>query len=178
MSKWILAALATATIALSTPSHASVVTVEAANDVGNWVSIATLTPASSITISDDPTQLWSAGSNTPYSRTSNADGISSTAGYGQYTMDGYTFNFGALVGEVGSTFFLIGSGTHTFTGLDGDLTVGFWDSFYPDNSGSQTLNVAVSGVPEASTWAMMIAGFFGVGLVGYRRKNTGTFRFA
>jgi hypothetical protein len=30
----------------------------------------------------------------------------------------------------------------------------------------------VSGVPETSTWFMMILGFFGVGLAAYRRKGT------
>jgi hypothetical protein len=34
-----------------------------------------------------------------------------------------------------------------------------------------------SGVPEPSTWAMMILGFAGIGFMAYRRKNT-TFRFA
>jgi hypothetical protein len=29
----------------------------------------------------------------------------------------------------------------------------------------------VTGVPEVSTWAMMLAGFAGLGFVGYRRKN-------
>nr|WP_283808270.1 MULTISPECIES: PEPxxWA-CTERM sorting domain-containing protein [Bradyrhizobium] len=28
-----------------------------------------------------------------------------------------------------------------------------------------------SGVPEPSTWAMMILGFFGVGFIRYRRRN-------
>ncbi|MEO6782576.1 MAG: PEPxxWA-CTERM sorting domain-containing protein [Bradyrhizobium sp.] len=30
-----------------------------------------------------------------------------------------------------------------------------------------------SAVPEPSTWAMMILGFFGVGLMAYRRKQNG-----
>ncbi|MGO8737326.1 hypothetical protein [Rhodoblastus sp.] len=30
-----------------------------------------------------------------------------------------------------------------------------------------------SGVPEVSTWVMMLAGFAGLGFVGYRRKNAG-----
>jgi hypothetical protein len=34
------------------------------------------------------------------------------------------------------------------------------------------------GVPEPSTWAMMILGFFGVGFVAYRRKNQGSLRLA
>jgi choice-of-anchor C domain-containing protein len=32
-------------------------------------------------------------------------------------------------------------------------------------------NVAVTAVPEASTWAMMILGFAGVGFMAYRRKS-------
>jgi hypothetical protein len=35
-----------------------------------------------------------------------------------------------------------------------------------------------SGVPEPSTWAMMILGFLGVGFVAYRRKNNHSFRLA
>jgi hypothetical protein len=36
----------------------------------------------------------------------------------------------------------------------------------------------VDGVPEPSTWAMMILGFMGVGFMAYRRKGRSTFRFA
>jgi hypothetical protein len=32
-------------------------------------------------------------------------------------------------------------------------------------------NVAIAAVPEASTWAMMIFGFFGVGFIAYRRRG-------
>jgi hypothetical protein len=38
-----------------------------------------------------------------------------------------------------------------------------------DNSGFQTLSVAP--VPEISTWAMMIVGFAGIGLMNYRRRK-------
>jgi hypothetical protein len=34
----------------------------------------------------------------------------------------------------------------------------------------------MSAIPEPSTWAMMILGFMGVGLLAYRRKGRGTFR--
>jgi hypothetical protein len=30
---------------------------------------------------------------------------------------------------------------------------------------------AVAPVPEPSTWAMMILGFFGIGFMAYRRRN-------
>jgi hypothetical protein len=42
-------------------------------------------------------------------------------------------------------------------------------------SGNSTIIV---GVPETSTWAMMIFGFLGVGFLAYRRKGTPSFRFA
>ncbi len=32
------------------------------------------------------------------------------------------------------------------------------------------VSLTVGGVPEVSTWAMMILGFFGVGFMAYRRK--------
>jgi len=41
------------------------------------------------------------------------------------------------------------------------------NSFEFDNVSS----AAVSAVPEASTWMMMILGFFGVGFTAYRRKR-------
>ena len=37
-------------------------------------------------------------------------------------------------------------------------------------------NLTVTAVPEASTWAMMILGFFGVGFMAYRRKGQVTLR--
>jgi hypothetical protein len=50
------------------------------------------------------------------------------------------------------------------------------DSVGTDNAiGEFTLNV--SDVPETSTWAMMILGFLGIGLLAYRRKN-GALRIA
>ena len=46
----------------------------------------------------------------------------------------------------------------------------------PDGVGLGTINVAA--VPEASTWAMMILGFFGVGFMAYRRKSNAVLRIA
>ena len=48
---------------------------------------------------------------------------------------------------------------------------------YVAGNGSPSI-LQVAAVPEASTWAMMIMGFFGVGFMAYRRKNGSTFRFA
>jgi hypothetical protein len=40
------------------------------------------------------------------------------------------------------------------------------------------LEGVASAVPEPSTWAMMILGFFGVGYMAYRRKNSAVLRVA
>jgi PEP-CTERM motif len=40
------------------------------------------------------------------------------------------------------------------------------------------ITTEVAAVPEPSTWAMMILGFMGIGVMAYRRKNRSTFRFA
>jgi PEP-CTERM motif len=127
----------------------------------------------------NPATTWSAGPTA--SRTSTANGINPNTlidgtgpgTYGQFTMLGYTFNYGALVGEDSNSFFLIGTGPTILTGLSGEIHVGYWDSNYSDNSGSQTLSIGA--VPEASTWAMMLAGFAVLGFACYRRsRKTGT----
>jgi hypothetical protein len=46
------------------------------------------------------------------------------------------------------------------------------------DTGSQAWLIRVSAVPEASTWAMMILGFFGVGFMAYRRKGQAALRLA
>ena len=45
-------------------------------------------------------------------------------------------------------------------------------------SADVNINPLQPGVPEASTWAMMILGFAGVGFMAYRRKKQGGFRVA
>jgi hypothetical protein len=60
----------------------------------------------------------------------------------------------------------------TTTKLDFNETVG------GNNAGILLDAINVSAVPEASTWAMMILGFFGVGFMAYRRKGPAVFRIA
>jgi hypothetical protein len=51
----------------------------------------------------------------------------------------------------------------------------------PSAGGQSDLNSIISvtaGVPEASTWAMLLLGFFGVGFLAYRGKSGARFRFA
>jgi len=67
-----------------------------------------------------------------------------------------------------------------FSATPGDqiLSVSFNNSTAQD--AFETANFSVSAVPEASTWAMMITGFFGIGFLAYRgRRQSGAgFRVA
>jgi hypothetical protein len=64
-----------------------------------------------------------------------------------------------------------------FTSTSGFLD--FKDLPTSDQQGNLIDNVTVTaGVPEASTWAMMILGFLGVGFTAYRRKAKPSFRLA
>jgi choice-of-anchor C domain-containing protein len=69
-----------------------------------------------------------------------------------------SFNFTAT-GSTETLTFL-----STTTGDSGNST-------YPTAFGPALDNVSVTAVPEPSTWAMMIFGFLGVGLVAHRRKR-------
>jgi hypothetical protein len=61
----------------------------------------------------------------------------------------------------------------TFTSLG--LTQGFYTWTWGQGT-DQSFTIEV-GVPESSTWAMLILGFAGIGFMAYRRKS-GAFRFA
>ena len=167
----ILGAALAACALVAPAAHASTYIIQATTDFAHWQDTG-LNLVSGNTYNFtviDPGTIWSAGSNTPFSRDSDANGIPPGGGYGVLTMDSFTANFGAVVGDAGGHLFLIGTGPLNLPGLSGELTVGYWDSFYGDNSGSQQLSV--SAVPEPSTWAMMILGFAGLGFLTYRRNN-------
>lgn len=62
--------------------------------------------------------------------------------------------------------------------LSGPLTIAITPELYPllqPDSPLLTVNLGgdlqISAVPEASTWAMMILGFAGVGFMAYRRRS-------
>ena len=52
------------------------------------------------------------------------------------------------------------------------------DIFGNGHTGDVGASSIASPVPEASTWAMLIVGFAGVGLLAHRRKNRRVFRLA
>ncbi len=167
-----IAGLSVAAFLAGSQAQANTYTIDAINPVASWTDLGTLGTAAKVFTA---LGTWSAGETT--SRTSDADGIDPSTlvdgtgpgSYGQWTMLGYTFNYGALVGEVGGTFFLIGAGPTMLSGLTGDVHAGYWDSYYGDNTGSVALTV--TGVPEASTWIMMLAGFAGLGFAGFRARK-------
>jgi hypothetical protein len=72
-------------------------------------------------------------------------------------------------------------------GLGGSNYVNIFDSFNitgikftSDQKAFEFDNLTIAAVPEASTWAMMILGFLGLGFLGYRRSSGSnpTFRMA
>lgn len=73
----------------------------------------------------------------------------------------------------------VGFTTHsiTFTTLTGGH-LKFTETGPSDQQGNLLDNVVLTAVPEPSTWAMMILGFFGVGFVAYRRKSGAALRVA
>jgi hypothetical protein len=66
--------------------------------------------------------------------------------------------------------------------ITGQFTVNGQQNFLLDyvagNGSPSVLELQVAAVPEPTTWAMMILGFFGVGFMAYRRKGKAGFRFA
>jgi hypothetical protein len=50
-------------------------------------------------------------------------------------------------------------------------TAGAFDFVIDAVAFNESVQTAVGGVPEPSTWAVMILGFAGVGFMGYRRRN-------
>jgi len=82
------------------------------------------------------------------------------------------------------------SGTPKGLGANGDTNIWFnngngaregiavnaqWIWSKPDTTGESyfSTTLTMTAVPEPSTWAMMIAGFLGVGFLAYRRKSAG-----
>ena len=78
-------------------------------------------------------------------------------------------------GVVIGTPFATGDGPFTIPVPAGAiyLDLGVNDDIYSDNSGALLVDVTglASGVPEASTWAMMVLGFAGLGFAAYRRAR-------
>jgi hypothetical protein len=101
-----------------------------------------------------------------------------TNGSGQITSwtisEGYFASYPAVPGENPTDFFAIYTVTTTNTGdtvtLVTDNDAGFAPGGYSTGTGSFGA-VVVTPVPEPSTWAMLLLGFAGLGVMAYRRKS-------
>ncbi len=90
--------------------------------------------------------------------------------------------------DIDSTTFPILNPANGDRGLFGSAFVNISDSlpitgvtFFSNQQAFEFDNLTVASVPEASTWAMMILGFLGVGFLGYRkslRSSGASFRLA
>jgi hypothetical protein len=150
-----------------------------------------LNSGQSFSVSVALTDLWNAGA---LPRWSNANGLTGpnliatgSDDSGQpvgtiigtatslWTQGTLTAPFGSLVGTIGSgNFFLIGTSFSGIAPAAGELNLFYWDQNASDNTQfvTATVTTGVSGVPEPSTWAMMILGFAGVGFMAYRRRKS------
>lgn len=189
-----LIAIAATMSLLSTPALSAVYVVDArANSVtgGAGVSTHTVAAGGALTVSSDTDDLWSAGA---LPRFSDANGLTGDrlatalddsgqpAGtligqdFGLWTFNGLTAPFGALVGEIGGVYQLLGANFSGSAWGDGALRLFYWDANNEDNNGSIAFDVStgLSPIPEPAAWAMLVAGF---GLVGAAlRSNRGVAR--
>jgi len=82
----------------------------------------------------------------------------------------------ALTDLLGSKAFnAIGISTAAAAAVYGPGPYSITEEYIITATGQGTANstIVVTAVPEPSTWAMMILGFFGVGFMAYRRKSSG-----
>ena len=163
----------TAALALSTPASATTYTVDAlADSISTPLDTGLVLNSAdtySFSVENAATTIWHAGSDDPFPRSSTADGINPSY-YGEYSFDGFTANYGALVGHTTTNgYFLIGTGM-IGSGYAGDLQLMYWDSYYGDNSGTQTLDV--NRVPEPVTLSLFGAGLLGAAAMRRKKKRS------
>ena len=98
-----------------------------------------------------------------------------------------TYNRLTVTTNLNTYFFDVGAGSLNFSQTNGNqnfsqyvqfaaslgeaiTSVSFHNS--PNVNSFEVANFQVTAVPEASTWAMMLLGFAGVGFAAYRRRST------
>jgi hypothetical protein len=101
-------------------AQAAIFSVYAINDIPSWLDTGiNLNAGTTYNFNViNPATIWSAGSEYPSTRKSTADGINPSY-YGQHAFGDLTANYGTLVGQVGSHYFVIGTGPLSLSGLSG-----------------------------------------------------------
>jgi hypothetical protein len=182
-TKFLALSLLAASLVVGAANQASAALYEFAGS-GTWSSFA-----------NDTTYSTDGGS---YSFVFNYESTTGAATNFQYTLNGTTFsaNLSGLEffpGSVGGGFdvnFANGDALSFFDTLGGstpDFTAGIipgafstdiviFDGIAGNSVG--TSDIVVTAVPEASTWAMMLLGFFGVGFMAYRNRAKSALRLA
>lgn len=166
-------------ILMASSAGASTVTVTVdakANSSTGGVPFATgvmLTLGQLFTVSAGIADTWTLGDYFPYTRETNADGLTNPY-FGTWTQSGLTARFGSLVGQVTGTGTLLDFGT-SYSGLAtaaGELFLYSWDQNYSDNSGSIDVTITtdkISAVPLPAAGFLLI-GALG-GLTALRRRK-------
>jgi hypothetical protein len=152
------------------------------NTVGEFLNSAFITSYSSSSLITESAFLSTMLSSSGDSKTSyfKLTGTVSSPGVFAGTLthdDGavFTVNGDTLVNTPAET----AKDVEAFSDPGGFTNAPFTLTYVEGNGAPSILSLDVtSPVPEASTWAMMILGFCGVGFMAYRRNNKRVFRFA
>jgi len=176
-------------LAVSHQAHAATYNVSAydnsiAQGVASGLDTITLNAGDVFNISVSMDDLWSAGALPRFSTANGLNGdLYATAtddsgqavgnligiNYGPVTMDGFTANFGQLVGRIGSTYIALGTSYSGVAAESGVLKLYYWDSNFSDNAGRIAVNVTT--VPEPGNAAMLFSGLAALGLLAKRKSR-------
>lgn len=189
MKAFAMAALAAlGSLAAAGPASAVVYTVDAqanSSSGGTGLASITLVAGQAFTVSSSLNDLWRAGDLPRFSDgrgifetrfATAADDSGEAVGtliedniFGQWTQNGLTANYGALVGEINGIYQALGANFSGNAWASGTLNLYYWDSNAADNSG--TIAFDINAVPEPAAWALMIGGFGVVGGTLRRRSQ-------